>query len=268
MTLEKFEKGKLYHFSVIDFKKDPQQPRKTLDAAALDELTASIKEHGILEPVLFKEGDQGYVTIVAGERRIEAAKKAGLLTIPALYVDGNAAEIALVENMLRQDLTAVEEAEAMKRLMDEGNYNQEQLSNIIGKPRSTITDIIALTRLPQQIRDECRGDHKVSRAVLLEISRKKQDRAMRTEWNNYKEKLKKEQAGPQPRVVRAPTPEETVKLVKKTEAKLTSVDTQEWAADQKAAFSESLGGLKDRIENLMAALEENDDERPPGMSLS
>ena len=112
MTEKKFEKGILYHLSIIDFKNDAQQPRKTLDTAALDELTASIKEHGILEPVLFKEGDQGYVTVVAGERRIEAAKKAGLLTIPALYVDGNAAEIALVENIQRQELNAIEEAKA------------------------------------------------------------------------------------------------------------------------------------------------------------
>jgi len=262
MTEKKFEKGILYHLSIIDFKSDAQQPRKTLDTAALDELTASIKEHGILEPVLFKEGDQGYVTVVAGERRIEAAKKAGLLTIPALYVDGNAAEIALVENMLRQDLTAVEEAEAMKRLMDEGGYNQEQLSNIIGKPRSTITDIIALTRLPQQIRDECRGDHKVSRAVLLEITRKKQDRAMRTEWNKYKEKVKKEQSGPQPRVVRAATPEDMVKLVNKMEAKLTDLSADEWAGEQKETFKESLAGLKDQIENLLANLERNDENAP------
>jgi len=93
-----YERGKLYEISIIDFKLDPDQPRKVIDPDALAELTASIKTHGILQPLLFRQGDQGWLYIVSGERRYRAAKELGLLTLPAMLVEGNHAEIALVEN--------------------------------------------------------------------------------------------------------------------------------------------------------------------------
>jgi len=96
-----------------------------------------------------------------------------------------------VENLLRQDLTAVEEAEALQRLMIDQSYTQEQLGVIVGKARTTVGDILTLNKLPQEIRDECRGDRQISRSTLIDIARKKQVRGMMTAYNSYKAKQQK-----------------------------------------------------------------------------
>jgi ParB family transcriptional regulator, chromosome partitioning protein len=183
-----YEKGKLYQLPLNDILTDPNQPRKVMEAPALDELAASIGKHGILEPILFRRHDDGNLIVVAGERRIAAARKAGLSFVPAIYIEGNCSEIALVENLLRQDLTAVEEAEALQRLMEQQKYTHEQLSGVIGKARTTISDILLINRLPQEIRDDCRGNRLISKKILIEIARKKQERAMFTAYNSYKRK--------------------------------------------------------------------------------
>ncbi|MBA4349530.1 MAG: hypothetical protein C0415_06040 [Thermodesulfovibrio sp.] len=143
-----YEKGQLYTIPLSDLHPDPNQPRKYMDQTALEELTASIKQHGVLEPILFRQDTEGALYIVAGERRFAASQNAGLTTIPAIFVEGNHAEIALVENLLRQDLTAVEEAEGLQALMTEQNYTQEQLAAVMGKPRTTIGDSLSLIRPP------------------------------------------------------------------------------------------------------------------------
>ncbi|MCK9393120.1 MAG: ParB/RepB/Spo0J family partition protein, partial [Syntrophales bacterium] len=182
-----FEKGKLYYLPIIDIKPDPDQPRKYMDPQALEELAASIKQFGVLQPVLFRQDKGGAVIIVAGERRFAAAQSAGLTAIPGILVEGSPAEIALVENLQRQDLTVIEEAEALGRLVDNMKYTQEQAAGVIGKSRQTVTDILSLTRLPQEIRDDCRNNAKCPRQLLIEIARKKQERAMINLYNKYKE---------------------------------------------------------------------------------
>jgi ParB family chromosome partitioning protein len=174
-----------------------------------------------------------------------------LLTIPAIFVEGNYAEIALVENLLRQDLTAVEEAEALNRLMTEQSYTQEQLGVIIGKARTTVSEILSLNRLPVEIRDECRSSTAVTRKTLIAIARKTQDRGMITAWNKVKEKLAKEAAGGvrQPRT--APTPEAHCEWVDKANAKLAAIDPAAWTAEEIAAFAASLGELKKTILALL-----------------
>jgi ParB family transcriptional regulator, chromosome partitioning protein len=127
-----YEKGNLYQLPIADLRPDPDQPRKVIDAAALDDLQESISKLGILTPILFRVGEQGWLIIVAGERRYQAAVQLGLLTVPGVCVEGNYAEIALVENIQRQDLTAVEEAEVLQRLMTQESYTQEQMSAIVG----------------------------------------------------------------------------------------------------------------------------------------
>jgi ParB family chromosome partitioning protein len=182
-----FEKGKLYNLPIIDIKPDPDQPRKYMDPQALEELATSVKQLGILQPVLFRQGEQGYVILVAGERRFAAAKKAGLLSIPGMFVEGSPSEIALVENLQRQDLTVIEEAEALGRLVDNMKYTHEQAAGVIGKSRQTVTDILSLNRLPQEIRNDCRSNPKCPRQILVEIARKKQDRSMISLYGKYKE---------------------------------------------------------------------------------
>ena len=193
---ETYEKGKLYDLPIIDLKRDPKQPRKSFDQQAMEDLVASVRLKGIIQPILFRvPDDDPYLFIVAGERRHKAAQMADLLIIPGICTDGNPSEIALIENVQRQDLTCIEEAEALKRLMDEEKYTQDHLAVVIGKPRATINDSISLTKLPQEIRDECRGDRTVSKKKLVEIARKKQQRAMSTAYAKYKEELQKELAG-------------------------------------------------------------------------
>ena len=248
-----YERGKLYEISIIDFKLDPDQPRKVIDPDALAELTASIKTHGILQPLLFRQGDQGWLYIVSGERRYRAAKELGLLTLPAMLVEGNHAEIALVENLLRQDLTAVEEAEALQRLKDDQQYTDEQLSGVIGRARTTLSDILLINRLPAEIRDECRGDRKVSKSALIEIARKKQARAMLTAWTKYKEKQAKAAAGSTRKEKAPPTPEELIDWVTKANTKLNAIDPAAWTEEEKTALAEALEDLQETVGGLLLA---------------
>jgi ParB family chromosome partitioning protein len=185
--------NQLHLVPLSELQPDPTQPRKYLDPLALEELTASVSQVGIIEPVVCRQDPQtGLVYVVAGERRCAAARKAGLTSVPAVFVEGeNYAEIALVENLLRQDLNAVEEAEALKRLMDEHAYQQDQLAKIIGKSPATISLSLSLNKLPQAIRDECRQDPTVPRNVLVTIARKKQDRSMVTAFKKYRDQQAK-----------------------------------------------------------------------------
>ncbi|MEI7636534.1 MAG: ParB/RepB/Spo0J family partition protein [Syntrophus sp. (in: bacteria)] len=253
-----FEKGKLYNLPIIDIKPDPDQPRKYLDPQALEELTASVKQLGILQPVLFRPGEQGSVILVAGERRFAAAKMAGLLSIPGMFVEGSPAEIALVENLQRQDLTVIEEAEALGRLVDNMKYTQEQAAAVIGKSRQTVTDILSLTRLPQEIRDDCRNNAKCPRQLLIEIARKKQERAMLNLYNKYKESgLTTGEIHKERRIHEAPTELEVVKgAVKNLTAMKTRISKLELAALDGEAKTRLTGEIGQLSEELEARLNE------------
>lgn len=260
-TTVTYEKGKLYAVPINDLRTDPNQPRKFMDPQALEELTESIKLYGVIQPILFRRGvmvslsgqeePQPALFIVAGERRYAAALQAGLTTIPGICVEGNTSEIALVENLLRQDLTFVEEAEALQRLMEEQKYSQEQLAGIIGKARQTINEILLLNRLPQEIRDECRGDRKISRAALIEIARKKQIRGMQTAYEKYKDKVKKAAEG---RTKKEKTPEtaaDVIKWLSKAVGNLSAVDASAWTEDEKNTFNQTLLNLQETIQNIL-----------------
>ena len=247
-----YEKGKLYNISVIDFRKDPNQPRKYFDPEALEELAASIRKHGILQPVLFKPAEQGWLTIVAGERRIEAAKKVGVNIIPGLMVDGSADEIALVENLQRKDLTPVEEAEALERMMKNHDYKQEDLVGVVNKSQSMISKILSLTRLPQEIRDECRCDPTVPRAVLIAIAQKKQERAMLRLYREYREKeLTREEINREAGDRKGRAPGQYVALIADMEKKLGQLDRSAWTEEENTAFRDGLANLRETVELLL-----------------
>jgi ParB family chromosome partitioning protein len=188
-----YEKNQLYQVSLAELQPDPEQPRKYMDPAALDELTASVKQRGIIQPLVCRQDPAtSLVYVVAGKRRYAAALKAGLSTVPVVFIDGaDYAEVALVENLLREDLNPVEEAEALKRLMDDHAYEQEQLAAVIGKSQPTISRSLSLNRLPKEIRDECRQDPTVPKAVLIEIAGRKQERSMLTQFRKYREQQAK-----------------------------------------------------------------------------
>lgn len=136
-----------------DIRPNPYQPRKVFNEESLNELASSIKEHGIFQPVILKKSIQGY-EIVAGERRCRAAKMAGLEEVPAIIVDftdQQMMEIALLENIQREDLNAIEEAQAYQTMMEKLQLNQSQLAKRIGKSRTYITNTLRLLNLPEKI---------------------------------------------------------------------------------------------------------------------
>jgi ParB family chromosome partitioning protein len=133
---------------------NPGQPRKNFDNTELNELAASIKTYGIIQPVIAANAGDGTYIIIAGERRTRAAKLAGLSTVPAIirdYTDQKKLEISLVENIQRTDLNPIEEAAAYKNLMDFSNLSQDELAMRMGKNRSTVANSLRLLRLPVEI---------------------------------------------------------------------------------------------------------------------
>ncbi len=131
------------------------QPRKSFDHKELQELSDSIKENGLIQPIILRESDDLY-EIIAGERRYRAAKMAGLDKIPAIIKNINnheALEMALVENIQRSDLSLIEEAVGYKQLIDDFSYSQEQIANRVGKSRSHITNILRILNLPQSVKE-------------------------------------------------------------------------------------------------------------------
>jgi ParB family chromosome partitioning protein len=139
--------------------RNPNQPRKRFEEAKLEELAASIREHGIVEPILVRR-DGGRYRILAGERRWRAAQRAGLKEVPAVLreaTDREAFELALVENLQRADLNAIEEAEAYEVLLGAHGLTQERIAERVGKERSTVANALRLLKLPEDVRDLVRG---------------------------------------------------------------------------------------------------------------
>lgn len=139
-----------------ELRSNPYQPRKIFDEAALQELAASIKEHGVFQPIIIKKSIKGY-EIIAGERRVKASLLAGLEEIPAIirnFNDTEMMEIALLENLQRENLNAVEEATAYKKLLETLALTQEELAKRLGKSRSHITNMLGLLTLPEDIQNQ------------------------------------------------------------------------------------------------------------------
>ncbi|MEQ6376392.1 ParB/RepB/Spo0J family partition protein [Bacillaceae bacterium S4-13-58] len=143
----------LQEVSVKELRPNPYQPRKTFEADAIEELKESIIQHGILQPLIVRKSIKGY-EIVVGERRFRAAKEAGLETVPVVVkdlTDEKMMELALLENLQREDLNPIEEAQAYSTLIEELKVTQEQLAKRLGKSRSHIANLIRLLSLPNQI---------------------------------------------------------------------------------------------------------------------
>jgi ParB family chromosome partitioning protein len=139
---------------LVKIEPNPGQPRTVFDDDALEELAASIRTYGIIQPITLKEINEGRYLIIAGERRYRAALKAGLERVPAYIktaADEQVSEIALIENIQREDLNAIEISLAYQHLIDANGYTQEQLSERIGKKRATVTNYLRLLKLPAEI---------------------------------------------------------------------------------------------------------------------
>lgn len=161
--VEETSKDEIKMIKLDELRSNPYQPRKIFNEEALQELASSIKEHGVFQPIIVKKAIKGY-EIIAGERRVKASQIAGLTEIPAIIRDFNDTqmmEIALLENLQREDLTPIEEANAYKKLQETLALTQEDLAKRLGKSRSHITNMLGLLNLPTAIQQEI-TDNKIS----------------------------------------------------------------------------------------------------------
>jgi len=152
-TIEE-NKNNVIEIDIDEIRSNPYQPRKTFDAETLNELAKSIEEYGVVEPIIVKKSVKGY-ELVAGERRTKAAKIAGLKTIPAVikdFDDQEMMEIALIENIQREDLNPIDEATSINNIIKLKGYTQEEFANKFGKSRTYVTNMIGLLTLPDDVK--------------------------------------------------------------------------------------------------------------------
>ena len=178
----------IVELSVEDLRPNPYQPRRHFDPDSIASLAASIEHHGLLQPIVVRRredsGGKGY-ELIAGERRLRAARRLGWTTIPALLCNGDAEELGLIENIQREDLHPLEEAAAIGRLMQRHGYTQEAVGQVIGKPRTTIGEIVVLNTLPGWLQEEARV-RPVARHLLVQLARIDDTSEQKAAWEAVK----------------------------------------------------------------------------------
>ena len=251
---EAYVKGQLYNIPLDLLQADPDQPRKHLDPQSLEELAQSILRYGLLQPVLFRRDSNVRLFVVAGERRVEAARRAGMKTIPAVYVEGKPAELSLIENLVRQNLTAMEEAEALQRLIEDLGYTQDELASIFSRSKATISETLSLNRLPRPVRDECRNDPTIPKRELIVIARSKQQRSMVSLFRKYRERqLDRERPiKRKPRVQK--TRHQEIAYFEAVWAKIAAIDLAGCSPEEEISLVKILELLKGAIEEKLADL--------------
>jgi ParB family chromosome partitioning protein len=190
---EKLYGPRIRMIAINKIDQSPHQARTEL--GNIEELMASIKEKGILQPIIVREKNKRY-EIIAGERRWIAAKNVGLKDVPCIEMnvsDNEAMELALIENLQRKDLDVFEEADGLNALADMYGYSHKQISEKIGKARSTITEIISISKIPKQIRNMCEEFSIKSRGTIIEIAKQEnEDNMFRLIKEIKKRELKRE----------------------------------------------------------------------------
>ncbi len=249
-----YVKGRIYKLDVNSLQADPQQPRKYLDSGALSELAASIQKHDVLQPILFRQDDQGTLFIVAGERRVAASKQAGIATIPGIYVEGKYREISLVENILRENLTPVEEAEGMKLLMAEEGYNQYQLADMLGKTQSSVSKTLTINNLPEDILNQARSNPNIPKTVLMEAAGAKTEKGMRTVFERYMAQQAKKSAAPTPAKPRVSKETAIINQTVAFNDKLANLQLENWNEVNRQELTGVLGDIRQTATSLLLTL--------------
>ena len=153
---EREVEGKRFTLKISSIRPNPYQPRKNFDDESLKQLSSSIKERGIFQPILVRKSLKGY-ELIAGERRLKASKMAGLKEIPAVVLDGvddkDMMEVSLLENIQREDLNPIEEAQAYDQIIKKLDYTQDELAKRVSKSRAYITNTLRLLKLPKKVQD-------------------------------------------------------------------------------------------------------------------
>jgi ParB family chromosome partitioning protein len=165
----------------------PDQPRQTLDPAGITELAASIERHGLLQPIVVQPAADDRYTLVAGQRRLLAHHELGRTRIAALLTAGSRDELALIENLQRENLAPLDEAEALVALKQRHGYNQDELARALAKAKSTISELLSLDQLADALKADIRAQPRpVSKSVLIEIARLADPDAQTALWERLK----------------------------------------------------------------------------------
>ena len=182
-TIERQQRTVLTSLSLADVQPNPDQPRKHFAPDKLAELADSIKARGLLQPIIVRRVETGY-QLLAGERRFRAAQLAGLDKLPALIRSADdPLEIALIENLQREDLSPLEEAEGLAQLIERHGYSHREIAELLGKSRPYVSNTLALTRLPESVKADLRRDGPaVSRELLMGVARQEDPDAALALW--------------------------------------------------------------------------------------
>ena len=178
---------KVIEIDLSKLRTNPNQPRIFIDEKSLDQLAATIEKHGLIQPIAVTNDpdEPDRFIIVAGERRFRAFQKLGKETIPAIQTAGATDEIALIENIQRENLHPIEEARALANLIEKHGYRQEDAAEVIGKSRPTVNELLRLTSLPNLIQEECRT-FDIPKSVLVALSRMRSEEEQLSAWEEAK----------------------------------------------------------------------------------
>ena len=249
-----YTKGKLYRLKLADLHPDPNQARKFIDPIALNELVASILKMGVMVPIQFRQDELAALIIVSGHRRVAASLKAGLTDIYGTFTDGDTRLQGFVENLQREGLTPIDEAEQMAALMTEYVFNQYQLADALGKSQSSVSTTVMLTKLPVDIRDACRTNPNIPKSTLLEVAKMKTENSMRNKFQVYLNKVGNTgQAS-----VQKPKLSKQRFLITKVDTftgELDGLPLNEWSEDDRHDLVNALTGARRKIEELLNTLD-------------
>ena len=234
---------------------NPDQPRRHFDEQSLAELADSIRQRGLLQPVIVKRESDGQYLLLAGERRYRAARLAGLGVIPALVRDDHPLEIAMIENLQREDLTPLEEALGIAGLIEAQGYTHAEVADLLHKSRPHVSNTLALVRLPKAIQDEYNADPSVSRDILISVARQKDEDAMLALWKRAKlarlsVKTFREELSPKADV--EPEVRRAISAARRLGRKL-AVLPEHIAAEPRSRLERTLRRLRKKIERFLGA---------------
>lgn len=237
---------------------NPKQPRQHFDEKALADLAESIRKRGVLQPVIVRREESGGYTLIAGERRLRASQLAGVEQIPAIMSDDDLLEVALEENVQREDLSPLEEAEALSLLASDRDLSHTDLAQVINKSRPYVSNTLALTRLPNDVKEEYFSlGAPISREIMISIARQENEEAMRALWRRVKldvisvRSFRNEQRAEKPEVASRPV----LRAVRKLSRALKGfADPAALEPEEALRVRRSLIRLRGRIERMLGEL--------------
>jgi len=239
---------------------NPEQPRRFFDGEKLAELASSIRARGILHPIIVKRDGDAYV-IMAGERRYRAAQLAGLEMMPALIRDDDPLAIAIIENLQRENLSPLEEAEGLGALSEQYGYTHETLAELIGKSRPYVSNTLALRRLPVDIKNEYHASPDVSREILIAVARAESPERQEMLWRLAKirrlsvQRFRAQQNG---QSLGHKDVVELTRLIRRLGRKLRALDRVSLPADEGGEILRVLQRAQARIARTLNRLAAND----------